>query len=92
MRKALRRVLQSDRNFEVIEFGSAADTIEFLKKHHVDIVVSDIYLGQGSGFDILRYIRGRAILADLPIIFVTGEGTKDDIVHSIDSGVNDYLL
>jgi DNA-binding NarL/FixJ family response regulator/Tfp pilus assembly protein PilF len=92
MRKALRRVLQSDRNFEVIEFASAGETIEFLKKHHVDIVVSDIYLGQGSGFDILRYIRGRAILADLPVIFVTGEGTKDDIVHSIDTGVNDYLL
>lgn len=92
MRKALRRVLQSDPSFEVIEFGTAHDTIEFLKKHHVDIVVSDIYLGRGSGFDILRYIRARSILADLPVIFVTGEGNRDDIVHSIDSGVNDYLL
>lgn len=92
MRKALRRMLDSARIFSVEEFGSARDAIEYLKTHPVDIVISDIYLPKGSGMDILRYVRTRPIANDLPVIFVTGEATKDDIVQAVDLGVNDYLI
>lgn len=92
MRKALRRVLEGARLFAIEEFGSARDAIEYLKNHSVDIVVSDIYLPKGNVIDILRYIRTRPIGNDLPVVFVTGEATKDDIVQAVDLGVNDYLL
>ena len=92
MRKALRRMLDSARLFSVEEFGSARDAVEYLKTHPVDLVISDIYLPKGSGMDILRYIRTRPIANDLPVIFVTGEATKDDIVQAVDLGVNDYLI
>ena len=92
MRKALRRILEATRLYTVEEFGSARDAIEFLKAHPVDIVVADIYLPKGNGIDILRYVRTRPVANDLPVIFVTGEATKDDIVQAVDLGVNDYLI
>jgi len=92
MRKALRRILDSTQAFDVEEFGSARDAIEYLKSHPVDLVVADIYLPKGNGIDILRYIRTRPIGNDIPVIFVTGEATKDDIVQAVDLGVTDYLI
>lgn len=92
MRKALRRVFAAQKGVTVYDFAGAPETIEFLKKNHVDVVVCDMYLQKGSGFDIVRHIRSRPILSDIPVIFVTGEGTKDDIVSAIDNGVTSYVL
>lgn len=92
MRKALRRVLQSLPGAEIVDFGGAPETIEYLESHYVDLVIADIYLEKGSGFDVLRYIRARPIAPDTPVIFVTGGGTKDDIVYSSELGVSGYIL
>ena len=91
MRKAMCRLFLAD-GHQVFDFASAPDAIEFLTRNHVDVVVSDIYLEKGSGIDVLRHVRGRALLNDLPVVFVTGEGTRDDIVHAIDAGASDYVL
>ena len=92
MRKALRRILDHVGVFAVQEFSGAKEAIEYLKGHVVDLVISDIYLPKGSGLDVLRYVRSRTLAADIPVIFVTGEATKDDIVQSIELGANDYLI
>jgi tetratricopeptide (TPR) repeat protein len=92
MRKALMRMLDSTMGFKVEEFGSARDAIDFLKTHQVDLVISDIFLPKGSGMDVLRYVRNRPVANDIPVIFVTGEATKDDIVQAVDLGVSDYLI
>lgn len=92
MRKALRRVLQSLPGAEIVDFGGAPETIEYLEKHYVDVVIADIYLEKGSGFDVLRYIRSRPIASDTPVVFVTGGGTRDDIVYSSELGVSGYIL
>lgn len=92
IRKALRRVIEKAGDFAFEEFPSARDAIPYLKSHVVELVVADIYMPQGDGFELLAYIRGRPIANDIPVIFVTGEATKDDIVRSADLGVTDYLV
>lgn len=92
MRKALRRVLQTLPGAEIIDFGGAPETIAYLEGHYVDLVIADIYLEKGSGFDVLRYIRARPVAPDTPVIFVTGGGTKDDVVYSSELGVSGYIL
>ena len=92
MRKALRRVMESTQAYKVEEFSSSAEAIEFLSSNPVDLVVSDIYLSKGNGFDCLHYVRNRALGNDIPFLFVTGEGTKDDIVLALELGASNYLL
>lgn len=92
MRKAMLRVLESEGIYEVHEFSNSKEAIEFLRSRWVDMVVSDIFLQKGSGFEILRFMRGRTIASDIPVVFVTGEATKDDIVYAIDMGASDYIL
>jgi DNA-binding response OmpR family regulator/Flp pilus assembly protein TadD len=91
MRKILRRILES-LDFTVVEFSGGFDAIEHLKRNPVDLIVSDIFMPRGSGNDLVQFVRARSMANDLPIIFVTGEAGKQDIVASVEHGVTDYML
>lgn len=92
MRKALFRIFDKTGNYEVEDFGNAKDAIAWLKMHSADLVITDIYMPFGDGFEVLAYIRGRAMQNDIPVLFISGEATKEDIVRSVDLGVSDYIL
>lgn len=92
MRKAFKRVLDSAGIFIIQEAQSPKDAIQHLRNHAVDLVILDLYLNKGSGLEVLNYLRSRPIANDIPIIFVTGEASRDDIVHAVELGVSDYLI
>jgi two-component system chemotaxis response regulator CheY len=92
MRKAFKRILEPTHLFTIQESQSPKDAIQYLRNHAIDLVILDLYLSKGSGIEVLNYIRSRPIANDIPVIFVTGEASRDDIVHAIELGVNDYLI
>ncbi len=92
MRKAVNRILEKTGQFTVEDFPNARDAISFLKTHSVDIVITDIYMQQGDGFEVLAFIRNRTMQNDIPVLFFSGEATKEDIIRSVDLGVSDYIL
>ncbi|APJ03174.1 tetratricopeptide repeat protein [Silvanigrella aquatica] len=92
MRKALYRIFDRTGHYTVEDFGNAKEAIAWLKTHGVDLVITDIYMPLGDGFEVLAYIRGRAMQNDTPVLFISGEATKEDIVRSVDLGVSDYIL
>lgn len=92
MRKAFKRILEPSHLFSIQESQSPKEAIQFLRNHAIDLVILDLYLSKGSGLEVLNYIRSRPIANDLPVIFVSGEASRDDIVHAIELGVNDYLI
>ncbi|MEN9810975.1 MAG: hypothetical protein RLZZ488_2542 [Pseudomonadota bacterium] len=92
MRKAFKRILEPTHLFTIQETQSPKDAIQYLRNHAIDLVILDLYLSKGSGLEVLNYIRSRPIANDIPVIFVTGEASRDDIVHAIELGVNDYII
>ncbi len=92
MRKALYRIFDKTGQYHVDDFPNGQEAIAWLKNHRVDLVITDIYMPNGDGFEVLAYIRGRAMQNDLPVLFISGEATKEDIVRSVDLGVSDYIL
>ena len=62
---------------------------EFLKEAF-DIVISDVMLPDGSGFDLCRKIRERN--ETIPILMLTALGTTDDKLEGFDSGADDYMV
>ena len=92
MRKAMSRIIESAGCYSIKEFSTAPEAIAYISKTSVDIIVSDIYLSKGTGIEVLQSVRSQAMGSDLPVLFVTGEATKDDIVLAVDLGVNDYLI
>jgi two-component system, OmpR family, response regulator RegX3 len=69
--------------------GSLADGLQMARSRHPDIVLLDVMLPDGSGFDLLRELRadGRT-----PVIMVTARGDEADRVLGLELGADDYVV
>ena len=92
IRKAVAKILDKLKIKTIFEASSFAEAKKIMDGVSIDLCISDIYLHQSSGFDLLRLIRSKETRADIPILIVTGEGSKEDIVKAADLGCDDYLL
>ena len=54
-----------------------------------DVIVLDVMLPGGTGFDLCRHIRSRGVAT--PILMLTARDTVDDRVSGLDVGADDYL-
>ncbi|HEY4219442.1 MAG TPA: response regulator transcription factor [Gemmatimonadaceae bacterium] len=55
-----------------------------------DVVILDVMLPGGNGFDLCRAMRARSI--GIPVMMLTARDTVDDRVQGLDSGADDYLI
>lgn len=65
---------------------------EALQNEKPDLLVLDVMLPELDGIELLRRIRSRAELQDIPVIMATAKGTEFDKVQSLDLGADDYLV
>ncbi len=77
-------------NAEEAEDGVQA--LSKLKSQPFDFVVSDINMPNMNGFDLLKAIRADATLKHLPVLMVTAEAKKEDIVLAAQSGASGYIV
>ena len=70
--------------------GSVSSGLNIFEKEQFDIVVSDVMLPDGSGFDLCRKIREKN--ETIPILMLTALGTTDNKLEGFDSGADDYMV
>jgi DNA-binding response OmpR family regulator/Tfp pilus assembly protein PilF len=92
MRKAIARVLLSMGFKNVVEFSNGRDIREYIEENPVHIVLSDLNMPEEDGFALIENIRSRDINSDIPIILVSGEAAKEDIIRAVDLGASEYLV
>ncbi len=68
---------------------TCADALAALSTTQFDAVVLDLMLPDGSGFDVLRELRGRNDAT--PVLLLTARDSVRDRIHGLDSGADDYL-
>lgn len=83
--------------FGVLPAPSASDALRLCRYNQPDLMLLDLTLPDAGGLDVLREIResdGVASRFDpkLPVIVLTGRGSKDDRVRGLDFGADDYLV
>ena len=67
---------------------TAAECMDFLKQHTVDILLLDINLKEESGFALCKQVREQY---DLPILFISARQSDDDILIALNIGGDDYI-
>jgi two-component system chemotaxis response regulator CheY len=77
-------------NAEEAEDGSVA--LSMLKNAKFDFVVSDINMPVMNGFELLSAIKGDESLKHLPVLMVTAEARKEDIVRAAQDGAAGYIV
>ena len=77
-------------NVDEAEDGKAA--LQKLQNDTFDFVVSDWNMPVMDGLELLKAIRADANLKDLPVLMVTAEAKKENIMDAIQSGVSNYIV
>ena len=92
MRRIVRGLLKEMgcHNAEEAEDGAVA--LNMLKAHRFDFVVSDINMPNMNGFDLLKAIKADDALKHIPVLMVTAEARKEDIVMAAQSGAAGYIV
>jgi heavy metal response regulator len=55
-----------------------------------DLIILDVMLPEINGFEVLRTIRQKGV--STPVLFLTAKDEKEDIIHGLDLGADDYLV
>jgi two-component system response regulator RegX3 len=74
--------------FETQVAGTVAEALE-LARRDPDLVLLDLMLPDGSGFDVCRELRKRS---QVPIIMLTARGEEADRVVGLELGADDYVV
>ncbi len=64
------------------------EAVDSIVREQIDLVLLDVGLPDGSGFDLCRRIREEG---DTPIIFLTARDDETDVVRGLDTGGDDYV-
>jgi two-component system chemotaxis response regulator CheY len=92
MRRIVRGLLKEIgyNNAEEAEDGAVA--LGMLKNQKFDFIVSDINMPNMNGFDLLAAIKKDDSLKHLPVLMVTAEARKEDIVRAAQEGAAGYIV
>lgn len=92
MRRIVRGLLKEIgfNNAEEAEDGAVA--LSMLKNQKFDFVVSDINMPNMNGFELLAAVKADASLKHLPVLMVTAEARKEDIVRAAQEGAAGYIV
>jgi DNA-binding response OmpR family regulator len=74
--------------YAVVKAADAGPAIAAFDRELPNLVLLDINLPSGSGFDVCRSIRGRS---QVPIMMLTARGEEEDLVRALELGADDYL-
>jgi phosphate regulon transcriptional regulator PhoB len=77
--------------YEVRVMKRVSGTLEAAERIVPDLMLLDVMLPDGDGFDLCRGIRARPSLADTPIIFLTARGEEVDRILGLEIGGDDYM-
>jgi DNA-binding response OmpR family regulator len=77
---------------DVIYKETASTGLEKIMSEKPSLVLLDVMLPDGSGFDLLKKIRTKYDQFSLPVIMFTSKQENDDVVFGFKEGANDYLV
>jgi len=94
--QTMRRLLKSaltDLGFtDVTDVDGGRTALAMLEKGNFELVITDWNMPDMAGIDLLRAIRANERLKDLPVMMVTAEAKKEQIMEAAQAGVNGYVV
>lgn len=76
-------------NFKVISAKNVSEFNEKIDKNDIDLVLLDVSLPDGNGFEICKEIKSKK---DIPVIFLTAQDEETSVVLGLDLGADDYIV
>ncbi|MDO6426482.1 MULTISPECIES: chemotaxis response regulator CheY [Thalassotalea] len=92
MRRIVKNLLRDLGFTNIQEADDGSTALPMLKEGDFDFVVTDWNMPGMQGIDLLKAIRADASLSHIPVLMVTAEAKKEQIVMAAQAGVNGYIV
>jgi two-component system chemotaxis response regulator CheY len=92
MRRIVRNLLKELGFTNVIEAEDGVDALNKLRAGDIEFVVSDWNMPNMTGIELLRAIRKDPSLKHLPVLMVTAEAKKENIIEAAQAGASGYIV
>lgn len=87
----LKSFLEGDR-CRLFAAENGAKALQILEEEEIDLVLLDVMMPEMGGYEVCRQMRTQARTRDIPVIFLTGLGRKEEIIRGLEVGGSDYLI
>jgi two-component system, OmpR family, phosphate regulon response regulator PhoB len=78
-------------SYRVRTVGDGAEALAAVERERPDLMVLDLMLPTVSGTDVLRELRSRPELSDLPVVLLTARKEEQDRIEGLSLGADDYM-
>jgi len=91
-RRLIRRILQSQGDFEIFEATNGRDAIELVSKERPDLVILDLMMPEVDGFAVLDALRSKPETANIPVIVATAKELTVDEKSRLQGQIQSLML
>lgn len=92
MRRIVRNLLKELGFTNVDEAEDGISALQKLRSESFDFVISDWNMPNMTGIELLRQVRADATLRHLPLLMITAEAKKENIVEAAQAGASGYIV
>ncbi|MBR9911648.1 MAG: chemotaxis protein CheY [Gammaproteobacteria bacterium] len=92
MRRIIKNLLRDLGFTNIQEADDGATALPMLKSNDFDFLVTDWNMPAMSGIELLKAVRADQRLSGLPVLMVTAEAKRDQIIEAAQAGVNGYVV
>ncbi len=92
MRRIIKNLLRDLGFSNTAEADDGNTALPMLQSGNFDFLVTDWNMPGMQGIDLLKAVRADEKLANLPVLLVTAEAKKEQIVEAAQAGVNGYVV
>ena len=92
MRRIIKNTLTKLGFTNVLEAGNGVEGLDVLAKNEVDLIITDWNMPEMDGLTFVKTLRAKEEYKETPILMVTTEAAKEDILTALRSGVNNYVV
>ncbi len=92
MRRIIRNLLHDLGYDNVQEADDGAAALPLLHNGDFEFLITDLNMPKMSGLDLLRAVRADDKLKNLPVLVVTADAKREQIIEAAQAGVNGYIV
>ena len=92
MRRIVKNIMKQLGFANVEEAENGQDALEKLRAESFGFVICDWNMPVMTGIDLLRAIRADDKLKAIPVLMVTAEAQKENLIEAIQAGVSNYIV
>lgn len=92
MRRIIKNLLRDLGFTNTHDADDGATALPMLKTGNFDFLITDWNMPVMQGIDLLKAVRANPELCNLPVLLVTAEARRDQIVIAAEAGVNGYIV